>query len=125
VGATGGGGRGVPQLQGDEAFWGLHNLIFENQRDFTAANVHAKLSDLARTINALDAAEYQRCIANGHASAVVGRDAQFAAAHNIAATPTIFIDGKPAHRIRSAEQLWALLRQRTTPAADKTRPALP
>jgi protein-disulfide isomerase len=113
------------QLQDDEAFWVLHDLIFKSQRDFTAANVRAKLSELARTIPALDAARFRRCVADGRASAVVGRDAQFAAAHNITATPTIFIDGRQAHRIRSAEQLRALVRQRTAPSADKTGPALP
>jgi protein-disulfide isomerase len=109
------------QLQNDEAFWGLHDLIFENQRGFTAANASAKLSELARTVPALDAAKFQRCVADGGASAVVTRDAQFAAAHDVAATPTIFINGKRAQVMRSAEQLRALVRRLTASHAGETR----
>ena len=111
------------QLQGDEAFWGLHDLIFENQRLFTAANARAKLSELARTVPALDAEKFQRCVAGGAAAAVVSHDTRFAATHNIAATPTIFVNGKRTPALRSAEQLRALVRQLTAPPADKTRPA--
>ncbi|MCA1633765.1 MAG: thioredoxin domain-containing protein [Acidobacteria bacterium] len=106
------------QFQSDEAFWGLHDLIFENQRGFTAANVRAKLSDLAQTVSALDADRFRRCVADSGASALVSRDAQFAATHNIAATPTIFINGKRAQGLRSAEQLRALVRQLTAAPAD-------
>lgn len=111
------------QLQSDEAFWALHDLIFENQRLFTAATARARLSELARTVPALDAEKFRRCVAEGKAAAVVSRDARFAAAHGIAATPTIFVNGKRAPALRSAEQLRALIRQLTAPPADKTRPA--
>jgi protein-disulfide isomerase len=111
------------QLQSDEAFWGLHDLIFEHQRLFTAANARAKLNELARTVPALDASKFERCVAEGGASDVVSRDAQFAAAHDIAATPTVFVNGKRAPALRSAEQLRALVRRLAAPPADKARPA--
>ena len=110
------------QLQSDDAFWGLHDLIFENQRGFTADNARAKLFDLARTVPALNPDKFQRCLAEGGAAAIVSRDAQFAATHDIAATPTIFVNGKRVQGVRSAEQLRSLVRQLTASSADETRP---
>jgi protein-disulfide isomerase len=112
------------QLQSDPAFWGLHDLIFENQRLITAANARAKISELARSVPALDADKFQRCVAEGaSAAAIVSHDSRFAATHDIAATPTIFVNGKRAPGLRSVEQWRALVRQLTAPPADKTRPA--
>src|ERR1044072_4738468 len=95
------------QLQSDEAFWKLHDMIFENQRTLTFDNVQSKILEYAGSIPGLDMNKYQSCLANKTTAAAVLEDMRFADANEIAATPTIFINGFRSQGIRSADQLRA------------------
>jgi protein-disulfide isomerase len=100
------------QLQNGDAFWKLHDQIFDNQSALVVENAKSKILEYARTIPELDVGKLQECLANRSASAIVSEDMRFASANEIAGTPTFFVNGHRVQGIRNAEQLIAVIHER-------------
>ena len=100
------------QQQNGEAFWKLHDLIFDNQSALNFENAKGKILEYARAIPELDAGKLQECLAGGEPSAIVAEDMRFAAANDISATPTFFVNGYRVQGIRNAEQLISIIHER-------------
>jgi protein-disulfide isomerase len=99
------------QVQSDEAFWKLHDMLFENQKSITAENIQSRLGEFATTVPGLDLKRFQACVANRETSAAVKEDIKFATDNEISGTPTIFVNGFQVKGVRSAEQLREVVRQ--------------
>lgn len=112
------------QLQSEDAFWRIHDLVFENQQVFTAENVASKVLEFAQTIPGLDLAKLQTCLVTRASSSTVAEDVRFASAIDVAATPTFFINGSRAQGIKSADQLRALIRGHVATTDAKDNPPL-
>lgn len=111
------------QLQSEDAFWRIHDLVFENQQVFSAENVTSKVLEFAQTTPGLDLAKLQTCLVSRASSSTVSEDVRFASAIDVAATPTFFINGTRAQGIKSADQLRSLIRGHLATAGAGEGPA--
>ena len=82
------------QLQNGEAFWRLHDALFEYQEEITAANFDSRLGEFASGINSLDPQDFGNCLDRQMSLGMVLRDRQLGAALGVKGTPTIFINGE-------------------------------
>jgi protein-disulfide isomerase len=81
-------------VQKPEAFWTVHNLIFDNQEVISTENIWDKLVSFA-TQSGLDAQAFQSCLASPEAKAAVAADRALGESLSITSTPTLFINGRP------------------------------
>jgi protein-disulfide isomerase len=100
---------GCAQLQSNEAFWSLHDRIFENQKAITAGNAKEKLGELAKNSKGVDAMAFQKCIDTGMSVGLVMKDMDLAETNRVNGTPTIFINGHRIQGVESAAKLHELI----------------
>ncbi len=93
---------GCAQLQSNEAFWSLHDRIFQNQDAITAENAKDKLAELATDSKVVDVVAFKKCVNSALSVGLVLKDMNVAESYQINATPTVFING---HRIRGVESV--------------------
>ena len=98
-------GSACAQLQNADAFWSMHDQIFQHQQEITADNVKQKLSEYAGNTKALDTKSFQACLDNEMSLGLVFRDMNLASANNVEATPTLYINGHHVPGVRDAQQL--------------------
>lgn len=79
--------------QDQAAFWKLHDLLFENQANITAANHWQTLQDYAGQVG-LDTTAFRTCLTAPETKAYVDESIQEAIRLRIANTPTVFINGR-------------------------------
>ena len=93
------------QLQNADAFWSMHDQIFQHQQEITADNVKQKLSEYAQNTKSLDAKSFQSCLDNEMSLGLVFRDMNLASANNVDSTPTLFVNGHHVPGIKDVQQL--------------------
>jgi len=96
---------GCAQLQSNEAFWSLHDRIFQNQAEITVENAKKKLSELAASSKGVNAAAFRTCMNSAMSVGLVLKDMNVAETYQINATPTVFINGHPLKGVDSAAKL--------------------
>lgn len=79
--------------QNHEAFWKLHDSIFENQEVISAENVWQKMLDLAAQAG-LDADTLRSCMADPQVAERVQQGIKEALELKVANTPTVFVNGR-------------------------------
>ena len=87
------GGR-CAYMQSAEAFWAVHNSIFDNQEVISATNVWDKLLEFA-TSAGLDKDAFKACMASPEAQKAVDANIADGKALQINSTPTVFVNGRP------------------------------
>jgi protein-disulfide isomerase len=120
---------GCAQLQSSEAFWSLHDRIFENQGAIMAENAKKKLGELAKGSNGVSAAAFQKCVDAGMSVGLVLKDMDLAGSFQVNGTPTVFINGHRVAGVGSAAKLREMIAEArkeaglhpATPAALGTR----
>jgi len=80
--------------QSPDAFWAVHNLIFENQEVISATNVWDKLLEYAASAS-LDKDAFKACMASPEAQKAVDANIADGKALQINSTPTVFVNGRP------------------------------
>lgn len=98
-------GAACAQLQNADAFWSMHDQIFQHQQEITADNIKPKLSEYAQNSKSLDRKSFQNCLDNEMSLGLVFRDMNLASANKVEATPTLFINGHQIPGIKDAQQL--------------------
>jgi protein-disulfide isomerase len=93
------------QLQNSDAFWRLHDSLFENQDKITADNAAQKVDDLAAHIEPLNIQDFRDCLRRQTSSGMVLRDRQIGTLVGVRATPTMFINGEPLTGLPDAPEL--------------------
>jgi protein-disulfide isomerase len=96
---------GCVQLQSSEAFWSLHDQIFQNQTAITTENAKEKLVEFAENGKGVDAGALEKCMSNGMSVGLVLKDIDLADANQVNATPTVFINGHRLLGVESAAKL--------------------
>ncbi|HXZ13409.1 MAG TPA: thioredoxin domain-containing protein [Candidatus Sulfotelmatobacter sp.] len=81
-------------MQSPDAFWTVHNLIFENQEVISAANVWEKLLEYAGAAS-LDKDAFKACLASPEAQKAVDANIADGKALQVGSTPTVFVNGRP------------------------------
>jgi len=107
--------------QRPDYFWSFHDFFFDHQKDLTPANVNQQIATHARTVLGLDQAKFQQCISQGGGKALVERDLAFGSAHEVGATPTVFINGRETEVV-APEQLLTLIRELSPSPVAPARP---
>jgi protein-disulfide isomerase len=93
------------QLQNSDAFWRLHDSLFDNQDKITADNIAQKTDDLAVQIEPLNIREFRVCLRRQTSLGMVLRDRQIGTLVGVKATPTMFINGEPLTGLPDAAEL--------------------
>jgi protein-disulfide isomerase len=102
-------GAACAQLQGSDAFWFMHDQLFQNQQSITPENIKQKLREFAQASKAIDFPKFQSCLEDQMSLGLVFRDMNLASANHIDATPTLFINGHRVSGVRDATQLRELI----------------
>ena len=71
-------GAACAQLQSSDAFWSMHDRLFENQQSITPENVKEKLREFAQASNAIDFPKFESCLENQMSLGLVFRDMNLA-----------------------------------------------
>jgi protein-disulfide isomerase len=87
------GGR-CAYMQSPDAFWVVHDVLFENQEYISTANIWEKLVDFAGQAG-LDKEAFKACLASPEAQKAVGMNMDDAGILGITSTPTVFVNGRP------------------------------
>jgi protein-disulfide isomerase len=82
-------------IQSPDAFWKIHDAIFDNQDLISAENVWDKLNDFAAKAG-LNAATFKACMASPEAKQAVDANAAEAVALGVNSTPTVYVNGRPS-----------------------------
>jgi hypothetical protein len=82
------------QEQGDSYFWGLHDFLFDHQKEITRDNILQKLAEAEKSVSGFDQGKFAACVIERKTAAQVERDISFAQEHGINATPTVFLNGQ-------------------------------
>ncbi len=75
-------------VSGDDAFWDMHDKIFENQQSITVPDLKGYATEIG-----IDQAEFDSCLDNGDTEARVKADLAEASKYGISGTPSFFING--------------------------------
>jgi len=79
--------------QNHDAFWKVHDSLFENQEVISTENVWQKVQDWAAQAG-LDAAAFRACMSDPKTTEGIQRSVQEAVSLKIANTPTVFVNGR-------------------------------
>jgi protein-disulfide isomerase len=99
------------EQQSDAAFWKLHDYIFSNQHDLTAANINDKLLAVADSQSGLNHDAFHECIDQALTMGPISKDVELGKRFDVHATPTVFINGTKIEGVRDAAQLKQLIAQ--------------
>ena len=81
-------------LQDPPAFWGIHDQLFENQKNITVENLRSQVEGFARETG-LNLEEFLDCFDNERTKSVVQEDLREARRLKITSTPTFLLNGAP------------------------------
>jgi protein-disulfide isomerase len=87
-------GAACAQLQGNAAFWAMHDRLFSHQSEITPGNIRQKLTQFAVESTAVDVPRFESCLKDELSLGLVLRDLNLAHANNVDATPTLFVNGR-------------------------------
>ncbi len=104
-------GAACAQLQNADAFWSMHDQIFDHQQEITADNIKQKLSEYAQNTKSLDRQSFQHCLNNEMSLGLVFRDMNLASTNSVEGTPTLFINGHRVSGVQDAKELMELISQ--------------
>jgi protein-disulfide isomerase len=78
--------------QGNDKFWELHDLLFENQTNLTAENAKEEINGFAKKIG-LNTDAFDKCLASPEAAKKVQNDSEEARSIGVSSTPTFVVNG--------------------------------
>jgi protein-disulfide isomerase len=81
-------------LESPEAFWKVHDVIFEKQDLISTENVWDQLAEFASQAG-LDKEAFKSCMSSPGAKRAVEANREEGAALSINSTPTLFVNGRP------------------------------
>jgi protein-disulfide isomerase len=109
---------GCAQLQSNEAFWSLHDQIFQEQAAITKENAKEKLAEIAKNSKGVDAAAIDKCLTTGMSVGLVLKDLNVAESYKINATPTVFINGHRIQGVQNAAKLREIIAEARKEASE-------
>jgi protein-disulfide isomerase len=87
------GGR-CAYLQSSDAFWKIHDALFENQEFISTANIWERLLEYAGQAG-LDKDAFKACLASPEAAKAIEANIEDAKILSVNSTPTVFVNGRP------------------------------
>jgi protein-disulfide isomerase len=102
-------GAACAMLQSNEAFWLVHDKLFENQAAISPENVTSKILEFAVQSKLLDLKAFKTCMDNEMSLGLVLRDTNLASSNQITGTPTLFINGRRIQGVKDSADLTRLI----------------
>lgn len=100
------------QIQSAEAFWRVHDYLFQHQQEINPENVGQRVMSVAGPLHGVRPEQVRACIEKHLSAPRVQRDIALAASSQVTGTPTVFVNGE---RIGSGaptrEHLLTLIRE--------------
>lgn len=97
------------QLQNADAFWRVHDFLFQNQSSITSDNLRQKVTEVVSGDGAINQADFNSCVDQDLAVGPVQKSYAAGEKYGVRATPTLFINGARFEGVRSAAQLQTLI----------------
>ena len=98
-------------LQKPEAFWGVHDFLFQNQQTLRPDTLQEQVMQYVETDKSIDLTQFQTCVNKELALGPVTQDQQLGLAVSIHGTPTMFVNGVRFDGVRSAAELETIINQ--------------
>jgi protein-disulfide isomerase len=112
------------ETQNGEAFWRVHDYLFEHQQELTPGNLTPRLIDFAGSLRGVHRGQVRQCVEKRAAAPRLQADAALAAALHVTGTPTVFVNGE---RLGSGaptrEHLLTVIREALPQQLSTKRPA--
>jgi protein-disulfide isomerase len=93
------------QFQSSDAFWALHDRLFDNQETITSADAAKQIEQLAAGVPNLDMKHFQECVNRQLSLGAVVRDREMGKRVSVVATPAVFLNGVQIPGVRSGAEL--------------------
>ncbi len=116
-------GAGCAQLQSSEAFWSIHDQLFQNQEKLTAENIKEQITEFAKNTKGIDGKAFQQCMDNGMSLGLVLKDMNLAESNKVNATPTLFINGQKMQPAENAAKLREMIAEARKTLQSRAAPA--
>lgn len=112
------------QMQNREAFWRVHDYLFEHQNELTPQNLLHQLTAYLGSIHTVRVEQVRKCVLEQQALPRIQLDLAVAAANKVHGTPTVFVNGQPLNGgTPTREHLLTLIRETLNEAAAATKPS--
>jgi protein-disulfide isomerase len=98
-------------LQGSGAFWSLHDRLFEQQEQLSAAGLSSVIDDVLDVVSGANKDAYNRCMKDGVGKERVDEDVKLAMTVKVTGTPTLFLNGRRLEWSGGEEQLKTWIHQ--------------
>ena len=89
-----------------DAFWKMHDLLFEEQKDLDVEQLKEKAARLG-----LDAGTFDQCLDSGKYAAQVATDVKEGSSLGVTGTPSIFVNGRPLKGVVAFEEISRIIDQ--------------
>ncbi len=100
------------QMQNNEAFWRMHDYLFEHQDQLTADNLISKSVGFAGSLRGVRPERTRACLERHTTASRIQNDMALAAANHITGTPTVLVNGERAGSgAPTREHLLTLIRE--------------
>jgi len=93
------------QSQDGHAFWKLHDFLYANQDEFSAASIRPQVEAFLAKQTGVNARIFEDCIESQPAGDQVKDDMQMAIDLGVHATPALFVNGRELHGVHEVQQL--------------------
>ena len=97
-------------FQNAGAFWAMHDALFAEHGELTAANVDGKVREMAAGIPGLGVAAFGVCLERQMSLGAVIRDRELGTRLGVTGTPAVFVNGRRVEGIRDGAGLHAAIR---------------
>jgi protein-disulfide isomerase len=87
--------RCAREIGGDDAYWGMHDRLFEGQGEWSGNPEHEAVFKGYAGDLGLDQAAFGKCLDSGRYTAAIETDLQEGAGFGVTGTPAFFVNGRP------------------------------
>jgi protein-disulfide isomerase len=108
-------GAACAQLQGNGAFWKIHDQLFAAQSALTKDNIRTKLFEFAQ-LNRLDMGRFKECMDDQMSLGLVLKDIKAASLYQVTGTPTVFVNGERIQAVQDGEKLHQIIQEASNKA---------
>jgi protein-disulfide isomerase len=100
---------GCARLQSNDAFWGMSNYLFDNQKGLTEDNVRTNVDSFVLANGVIKKGQFDECLSKRLSAAGVSQDMELGTRYGVHVTPTLFINGVKYEGAKDVTQLRAII----------------
>jgi protein-disulfide isomerase len=98
------------EFQSSEAFWALHDRLFDNQGTIAPADASKRINDQAAGVPGLNMEHFQECLDRQMSLGAVVRDREMGKRVGVVGTPAVFLNGLQIPGVRNGAELHSIFR---------------